>query len=295
MSVASEEGAVAPASDCLDLRWRAINASLSIWNKSSQCDATVMTDQNLLDILQAHGQQFLDSFSLSSTKFESKKRKRTDDASVSSTASLSEEISYDTKEWGGITEELGHGNDNPASEHISDFGREDDEFTAASSYTDSKVVVFQDIVRSTEESDSTSRSRMKAFMQHPKSSKVSKLRQDDSGTVRKEKTEEEIEDERTNAQNDAILHRLIHTKLLSGSLNPDFDMTPAQRRKALAGRVLEVSGAAKFGKGEKSVRDMERNKAYKRVRDGLKDKQKQREKQRLDEVETTTKCIHDHN
>lgn len=89
---------------------------------------------------------------------------------------------------------------------------------------------------------------------------------------------------RTNAQNDALLHKLVHTKLLSGSLDPDLDLTPAQRRKALAGRVLELSGAAKLGKGEKSVREAERNKAGKRVREGIVAKQTERGKKELEEV-----------
>jgi hypothetical protein len=92
---------------------------------------------------------------------------------------------------------------------------------------------------------------------------------------------------RTNSQNDAILHRLIHTKLLSGSLNPDLDLTPSHRRKALAGRVLEAAGGAKLGKGEKAVREAERNQAAKRVRLGIVEKQKQREQQRLEEVSDT--------
>lgn len=90
-----------------------------------------------------------------------------------------------------------------------------------------------------------------------------------------------------------MLHRLIHTKLLSGSLNSDLDTAPAQRRKALAGRLLELSGVAKLGKGENSVRAMERNRASKRVRDGLKDKQKQRARQRLEEVAPDTSFVYD--
>ncbi|KAH0587476.1 hypothetical protein H2248_006258 [Termitomyces sp. 'cryptogamus'] len=236
-----------------------------------------MADQNLLDILQAHGERFLDSFSFPSTKLKSKnkKRKRPDDVSGSSIPSTLEKTSYDEEEWEGITEELADDNDDYSEfESISD-----DELMATGSYTDSKVVVFQDVSRSTEQYDSTSNSRSTGFM----SSRISQLRQDDPRTVR-EKTKEEIDDERTNAQNDAILHRLVHTKLLSGSLDPDLDMTPAQRRKALAGRVLEVTGAARLGKGETSVRDMERNKASKRVRDGLKEKQKHRARQRLEEA-----------
>ncbi|KIY46658.1 hypothetical protein FISHEDRAFT_46934, partial [Fistulina hepatica ATCC 64428] len=88
----------------------------------------------------------------------------------------------------------------------------------------------------------------------------------------------------TNLQNDALLHKLIHTKLLSGSLNPDLDMTPAQRRKALAGRILELQGSAKLGKGEKTVRQAERNKASKRVHEGLMRKQKQIRDNQLQEA-----------
>ncbi len=89
---------------------------------------------------------------------------------------------------------------------------------------------------------------------------------------------------RTNAQNDALLHQLVHTKLLSGSLNPELDMKPAQRKKALAGRILELNGDAKLGRGEKSVRQAERNKASKRIRAGLLEKEKQRQKAQLEEV-----------
>lgn len=89
---------------------------------------------------------------------------------------------------------------------------------------------------------------------------------------------------RTNAQNDALLHKLVHTKILSGSLDPELEMTPAQRRKALAGRVLEAAGRAKLGKGETIVRAKERNKAAKHVRDGLLAKQKERSRKQLEEA-----------
>jgi hypothetical protein len=89
---------------------------------------------------------------------------------------------------------------------------------------------------------------------------------------------------RTNAQNDALLHKLIHTKLLSGSLNQDLQLPPAKKRKALEGRILELTGDAKLGKGERKVRDVERNKAAKLVREGIALKQKERQKQELEEV-----------
>src|SRR6266545_7863826 len=89
---------------------------------------------------------------------------------------------------------------------------------------------------------------------------------------------------RTNVQNDALLHKLIHTKLLSSSLDMDLNLPPAKKQKVLAGRILELSGCVGIGNGEKQTRVMERNKAAKRVREGIAQKQRAREKQRLDEV-----------
>ena len=89
---------------------------------------------------------------------------------------------------------------------------------------------------------------------------------------------------RTNAQNDALLHRLVHTQLLSGSLRQELRLTSAQQKKALEGRILELSGSSKIGQGEKLVRAQERGKASKRVREGLLDKQKQRREKLVQEV-----------
>ncbi|KAF8076300.1 hypothetical protein FPV67DRAFT_1407592 [Lyophyllum atratum] len=241
-------------------------------------------NQNLLDVLQAHGQQFLDSFTLPDSSVGLKKRKRVEDAPSSRKSPKIDLASNSEEEWGGIPEEiqpwLNNGGTDSESEDSEGFEQEDDDFTASSSAINSKVVVFRDTSGHSKQADAASKAQMKAFM----SSKISKLRQDIPGAPANEQTEEEKEDERTNAQNDAILHRLVHTKLLSGSLNPDLDMTPAQRRKALAGRVLELSGVAKLGKGEKSVREKERNKASKRVREGLLEKQKERARQELEEA-----------
>lgn len=88
----------------------------------------------------------------------------------------------------------------------------------------------------------------------------------------------------TNAQNDALLHRLVHTQLLSGSLNPELGLTSAQRKKAMEGRILELARNSKLGQGEKVVRAQERDKASKRVREGLLEKQKQRREKMIQEV-----------
>ena len=96
----------------------------------------------------------------------------------------------------------------------------------------------------------------------------------------------------TNAQNDALLHRLVHTQLLSGSLRPEQSLTSAQRKKAMEGRILELSGGSKLGRGEKMVRAQERDKASKRVREGLLDKQKQRREKLVQEVIVLFVLIH---
>ncbi|KAJ6599148.1 hypothetical protein DFH09DRAFT_1356256 [Mycena vulgaris] len=231
-------------------------------------------EDSLLRILNAHGQQFLDSFSLPAPP-SSKKRKRADYPSRPAKIPKLQPPELDAadddlEEWAGIqVEKSDSGEEN-------DFEQEDDEFTSTA--PTETVVVFSEAAPKSGQSSLSSIAQKKAFM----SSKVSKLREDPG--VRPETSTADDEDERTNAQNDALLHRLVHTKLLSGSLNTELDLTPAQRRKALAGRVLELTGQAKLGKGEKSVREGERNKAAKRVREGMLDKQKDRQKQQLEEA-----------
>jgi len=50
---------------------------------------------------------------------------------------------------------------------------------------------------------------------------------------------------------------------------------------------LELTGVAKLGKGEKVVRNAEKNKAAKRVREGISRKQQVRGKKELEEVSPT--------
>jgi len=113
---------------------------------------------------------------------------------------------------------------------------------------------------------------------------VSKVTSAGSQIATTSKTKVEDEEEKTNIENDAILHKLVHTTLLSGSLSTELNLTPAQRKKALAGRILELTGESKLGKGEKSVRQAEKQKASKSVREGLARKQKEVEKLKVEEV-----------
>ncbi|KAF8165426.1 hypothetical protein B0H34DRAFT_689143 [Crassisporium funariophilum] len=242
------------------------------------------TEKNLLSILQAHGQQFLQSFpSIESSESRMKRKRSKSDGRTAQKKQKTVEDSDDEdyEEWTGINssqsiqkllqedeEVIKHGN-----------GVNDDNDLIAQTSRD-RVVVFSDINSKPRENDAVSRAQMKAFM----SSKVTKVLSDDPNTSTTQKTQADEEEDKTNAQNDALLHKLVHTKLLSGSLDYELDLTPAQRRKALAGRVLELSGEAKLGKGEKSVREAERNKASKRVREGIAGRQKERGVQKLEEA-----------
>lgn len=193
-------------------------------------------EESLLAILNAHGQNFLQSFPESCLG----KRPRT----ISHPLSVSDSES----EWGGI-------------EHSSESSNSEDEEAGP------EVVIFSE----GSSKDRLSKPQMKTFM----SSKISVL-QRESVSVPQEKVENDEDDDKTHAQNDALLHRLVHTKLLSGSLNPELNLPSAKRRKALAGRVLELAGGAKLGQGERSVRAAERDKASKRVREGLLAKEKKK-------------------
>ncbi|KZP03848.1 hypothetical protein FIBSPDRAFT_768340 [Athelia psychrophila] len=246
-----------------------------------------MSDQEaLLKILQAQGQQFLDSFASPASKQKKRKRETDDSEQVSKPARrVAEVVSED--EWQGIAHASEESEESDGSEESGDedgskdFEQEDDGFTAGSTSRLPDIVVFADAWSKSAAPSFTDKLQKRAFM----SSKVSRLSQTTTDDpVPDKKTQEDVDAELTNVQNDAILHRLVHTKLLSGSLNPDLNLTPAQRKKALAGRVLELASGAKIGKGEKAVRETETNKAAKRVREGLLDKKTEREKKELEEA-----------
>ncbi|KAJ3824565.1 hypothetical protein F5880DRAFT_1745493 [Lentinula raphanica] len=230
-----------------------------------------MSDHDeLLSILQAHGQKFLSSFD---GGISTSRRK----GNVQSSIEEIEEEEEEDEEWQGIQT-------NSISESDEDLDENDDDFTAASSSTsDANVIVFSDKTAAPNQKwDATTKLQGKAFM----SSKISKMRENTLPHTKNptlEETEEDLK-ERSNIQNDALLHKLVHTQLLSGSLNPELELTPAQRRKALSGRIVELAGDAKLGRGERLVRTAEHNKASKRVREGLVQKQKEGKAAQLEET-----------
>jgi hypothetical protein len=89
---------------------------------------------------------------------------------------------------------------------------------------------------------------------------------------------------RENVENDRTLYKLIHTKLLTATLDRPSDMPGAKHKKSLEGRILEVASAAKIGKGETTVRKEEHNKVPKHIREGIKAKRKDRHEKRIEEV-----------
>jgi len=240
---------------------------------------TSSTDTSLLDILETHGKRFLDSFK--PHKAEKNKRKRADEDTAEAHRST-KLVRFETDQSNSVQDSVdGHSD---FAEEWSGFGSNtqvDDEYAAedeasleASTSTHiPDVVIFSGDKPKTLEPLSK-KTQSKAFM----SSNISKLR-DTTQEQRENRTADPTSDEDnelTNAQNDALLHRLVHTQLLSGSLNPELGLTSAQRKKAMEGRILELSGSSKLGQGEKIVRAQERDKASKRVREGLLEKQKQR-------------------
>ncbi|EMD41081.1 hypothetical protein CERSUDRAFT_111654 [Gelatoporia subvermispora B] len=238
--------------------------------------------EELLRILESHGQQFLGSFGSFAVLGKRKETTAKEKGSKGKKRKIKTEAISERDEWSGFgsgpSQLPGESDDEEDQDDELDIPLEDNRPQEGPS-SQANVVVFSDPSRAGPSNTKTGKAQMKAFM----SSKVAKVTQE----VENEQSEEEASDEEddlTNAQNDALLHRLVHTRILSGSLNPELDLTPAQRKKALAGRVLEVSGQAKLGKGETTVRTAEHNKAAKRVRDGIADKQKERSKKELEEA-----------
>ncbi|KAL5508145.1 hypothetical protein ACEPAH_5763 [Sanghuangporus vaninii] len=240
--------------------------------------------EDLLALLQAHGQDFLSSFGSlpQSSSQPSRKRRKlepeesnsdADEASDDQSAGFEMSSEEDDSDDGDYSEEMNDGEE--------DEQRHDDEFRSDTlQRKQPEVVVFSGGTQST--GTKMSRSQAKSFM----SPKVSKLRQEVNEVETNEygDGDSEREEERTNVQNDKLLHKLVHTQLLSGSLNHELDLTPAQRRKALDGRVMEIAGNAKLGKGESKVRQEERKKAAKKVRMGLERKVEERRRKAVEEA-----------
>ncbi|OJT13338.1 hypothetical protein TRAPUB_10104 [Trametes pubescens] len=251
-----------------------------------------MASEDLLKLLEAHGQQFLQSFDspvvigkrkdTSEPNSDRKQKKPKKEKVVEESEEEEEWTGFGNNSSSGEESEDGSPSGESDEEDAEGSGPEDDDngFRYDNQTQSSRrlpdVVVFSEAGAST----LIPKKSKSGFM----SAKVSKLTEDVAQPQKKKSGTAEEEDDLTNAQNDALLHRLVHTKLLSGSLNPDLDLKPAQRKKALEGRVLEAAGKAKLGKGEAIVRHAERNRAAKHVRDGLQDKQRERHEKKIEEA-----------
>ncbi|KAL4075933.1 hypothetical protein J3A83DRAFT_4370150 [Scleroderma citrinum] len=222
--------------------------------------------ERLLSLLEVHGQQFLSSFDLPPVL----KKKKLNNASRASASSSLEE------EWNGFGGSDSHGEDSSSEERDEEYPGD----IASSSHTPD-VTIFSNSKSRPPTDAFIPKALRKSFM----SAKIANITRIESQQASSASTDpKDSEDDRTNAQNDALLYRLLHTKLLSGSLNPDLNLSHAQREKALSGRVLELSGDAKLGKGESTYRQGEHRKASKRVREGLQRKKAEREQKELVEA-----------
>lgn len=94
---------------------------------------------------------------------------------------------------------------------------------------------------------------------------------------------------RLNTRNDVLLHQLVQTRILEPLDHTDHTK-PAHKRKAVEGRVMELTGAVKVGKGEAQLRKCEQNSASKRVREGLAAKEAQVIAKQREEVRGTSSC-----
>lgn len=225
----------------------------------------------LLSLLDVHGQQFLSSFDLPPALKKIGNIREPIDASSSASRSA--------EEWNGFGESNSH-EEEPSSNELDEDFEGNFGFTASSSHT-SNLTIFSDSKTQTQTDVFIPKALRKSFM----SSKVANITRLESHRASSKRVDHKAsEDDLTNAQNDATLYRLLHTKLLSGSLNPDLDLSHAEREKALSGRLLELSGEAKLGKGESIHRQAEHNKASKRVREGLMRKKVEREQKQLVEA-----------
>ena len=75
--------------------------------------------------------------------------------------------------------------------------------------------------------------------------------------------------------NDTLLQNLIHNQLLN-PLNLDIELKASRKQKAVAGRILELTGRAKTGKGDSVLSRTERNRIPRKIRDGMDRKRRER-------------------
>lgn len=244
-----------------------------------------MTDHvsraRLLDILQSHGEQFLSTFNQVPTP---KKRKRIADMEkmqpIKSNKSLegndttSDDLGW-SEEWTGIVSSRAESDEAIQVENKA-TAQERIKSPTMSGQRQPDVIIFSG---ATTTKSTQSRAQLKAFM----SSKVSRLKEEAKKAEDGSHGDSDEADVIKNAKNDKLLHNLVHTQLLPSSLNPEMNSSSAQRRKFMEGRIVELAGGAKLGKGEKLLRKEEQNKHAKHVRDGLVEKHRKKQKQKLED------------
>ncbi|KAG8882774.1 hypothetical protein FRB98_003488 [Tulasnella sp. 332] len=195
--------------------------------------------EEALTALQASGESFLQSFELNPfipTSSDKTPKGRTKSVPTQSP---------DDDGWGGI-EEKSAGDSDLFVPPLPKKAVADKKTVHSSSI----AVAFSDPAKDvTSQSSDVDKQAAKALM----SSKVSKIFAQPLSTGQDEPPKD-TDAEKSLEHNDKALHRLLHTQLLAGFMSTELEMTPAERRRALQGRVLELSGSARLGDGLKVLR-----------------------------------------
>ncbi|KAJ1311041.1 hypothetical protein OPQ81_009546 [Rhizoctonia solani] len=230
-------------------------------SSSSQNAPPVDNDERnkLLNMLNSHGQSFLSSFDLPTGK------------SMASKPSKKKRKLQESHE--------------PESVKLADkSGVQKPTSSPAPSVSISKepdVVVFD--ARAGTSSQPLVRGKGKGFMSskihHVQSGSQSKPSQPDD-------SDEESDQEASNARNDKLLHELVHSQLLSNPNAFDPKKGSGKRSRLVAGRLLELADDAKVGRGAEVLKAKENSRHAKRVRLGLMDRAKEREAKALEEAKT---------
>ncbi|KAG9092640.1 hypothetical protein FS749_015550 [Ceratobasidium sp. UAMH 11750] len=217
------------------------------------------TERNdLLDVLNSHGQSFLNSFDLpapSSARPKSLKKKRKLQEPNRSEAA-EEAAPGEARDNVQVVEDPG-----PSIRRIPD------------------VIVFDECAKTSTQPMGRAK---KGFM----SSKITHVIEAPNPTQSGPAPDEDAdgEEEQINTRNDKILHELVHSQLLNNTQAYDPNQGSAKRSRTVVGRLVELADNAKVGQGAVSLVAKEQARHAQRVRIGLREKAKEREAKALEEA-----------
>ncbi|KAG8974901.1 hypothetical protein FRB90_009677 [Tulasnella sp. 427] len=232
----------------------------------SDFDSPNESDSDALALLNVQGQAFLQSFGSTVQEIThsvtAKKKSRTREGSPTE---------EEDEEWGGLELETTVLPPELPKRAMCKLQPEETSRDA------SNVVVFSEPCGAS--STSISKRDAKALM----SSKVHKIHS--SQAAPDGKPDANNTEEQSLNLKDKELFRLLHTRLLAGTTDSAVHQTNGDRRRALEGRVIELSGKANVGHGLKVLHHQYKVHQPKRTRDIIKKKEKATDTARRAEFE----------